>query len=295
FSYTGSLRPYRVSPRRPVAEGILLPDYAADGDPRAEQAAPARSTPPVVSAAQAEKLRAVCRMGREIVDAAHRVIKPGVTTDEIDRVVHDKHMEPRAYPAPLNYHNFPKSVCTSVNEVVCHAGIPDMRQLEDGDIVNIDVSPIFDGGPRSLGAQRLRDAPPAHSGRSVSQAIDACKPGFFYRDVGGIITSHINGCGFAVDKTYCGHGVGEYFHCAPNIPHYAGNKAKFVMKVGHCFTIEPMINTGTWKDVHWADGWTAVTKDGKPSAQFEHQLLMHESGAEILTARLPTSPPLWWE
>ena len=98
FSYTGSLRPYRVSPRRPVAEGILLPDYAADGDPRAEQAAPARSTPPVVSAAHAEKLRAVCRMGREIVDAAHRVIKPGVTTDEIDRVVHDKHMEFGALP-----------------------------------------------------------------------------------------------------------------------------------------------------------------------------------------------------
>jgi len=127
FSYTGSLRPYRVSPRRPVAEGILLPDYATDGDPRAEQAAPARSTPPVVNAAQAEKLRAVCRMGREIVDAAHRVIKPGVTTDEIDRVVHDKHMEFGAYPAPLNYHNFPKSVCTSVNEVVCH-GVADSTQ-----------------------------------------------------------------------------------------------------------------------------------------------------------------------
>ena len=92
-----------------------------------------------------------------------------------------------------------------------------------------------------------------------------------------------------------GHGIGACFHCAPNIPHYAGNKAKFVIKPGHCFTIEPMINMGTWKDTHWPDGWTAVTRDGQPSAQFEHTLLVHETGVEVLTARLPTSPPLWWE
>ena len=130
---------------------------------------------------------------------------------------------------------------------------------------------------------------------ALFKAIDMCKPGVFYRDLGGVITKHINGCGFAVDKTYCGHGIGEWFHCAPNIPHYAGNKAKFTMKAGHIFTIEPMVNMGSWKDTHWLDGWTAVTKDGLPSAQFEHTLLVHETGCEILTARLPTSPPLWWE
>ena len=106
---------------------------------------------------------------------------------------------------------------------------------------------------------------------------------------------HAEECGLGVVRTYTGHGVGQFFHCAPNIPHYAGNKAKYVMKPGHCFTIEPMINMGSWKDTHWVDGWTAVTKDGKPSAQFEHQLLVNDSGVEILTARLPTSPPLWWE
>ena len=122
-----------------------------------------------------------------------------------------------------------------------------------------------------------------------------CGCGCGRRDLGGVITKHINGCGFQVDKTYCGHGIGEWFHCAPNIPHYAGNKAKFTMKAGHIFTIEPMVNMGTWKDTHWLDGWTAVTKDGLPSAQFEHTLLVNETGVEILTARLPTSPPLWWE
>ena len=116
-----------------------------------------------------------------------------------------------------------------------------------------------------------------------------------YRDLGGVITKHINECGFAVDKTYCGHGIGACFHCAPNIPHYQGNKAKFVIKPGHCFTIEPMINMGTWKDTHWPDGWTAVTRDGKPSAQFEHTLLVHETGGEVGSRAVSTSPPLWWE
>lgn len=302
FSYTGTLRPFRVSPRRAVPDSIFKPDYFVDGDPKAEMAAPAKSTPPVLTPAQAKMVRRACLIGREIVDAAHRAIKPGVTTDEIDRIVHDKHLEYNAYPAPLNYLNFPKAVCTSVNEVVCH-GIPDMRELEDGDIVNLDVSPIVDGWHAdlnetvcvgsSVSEEKKQLIKAAHD--SLMKAIDECKPGYFYRDLGAVITKHVNGCGFQVDKTYCGHGIGQYFHCAPNIPHYAGNKAKFTMKPGHCFTIEPMINAGTWKDVHWPDGWTAVTKDGKPSAQFEHQLLVGESGVEILTARLPTSPPLWWE
>ena len=301
FSYTGTLRPYRVSPRRQLPEGTVLPDYASHGQPYAENAADARHRPPVLNSAQVEKMRRVCLLGREIMDAAHAVIRPGVTTDEIDRVVHEKHVEVGAYPAPLNYYNFPKSCCTSVNEVVCH-GIPDMRELEDGDIVNVDISPILDGLHADLNetfcvgnvAQNKKDLIKA-SHDSLMKAIAVCKPGYFYRDLGNVITKHVHSCGFAVDKTYCGHGVGEYFHCSPNIPHYAGNKAKFTMQVGHCFTIEPMINMGSWKDTHWPDGWTAVTKDGKPSAQFEHCLLVNKTGVEILTARLPSSPPLWWE
>lgn len=169
-------------------------------------------------------------------------------------VVHDFTIDHGAYPAPLNYFNFPKSVCTSVNEVVCH-GIPDLYELQDGDIINIDVSPILDGWHadlnetfvvgKNVSKEKKNLIKASHD--ALMKAMAACKPGAFYRDLGTVITKHVNGCGFAVDKTYCGHGVGEYFHCAPNIPHYAGNKAKFTMKAGHCFTIEPMINMGSWK------------------------------------------------
>lgn len=211
-------------------------------------------------------------------------------------------MTTHGYQAPLHYFDFPKSVCTSVNEVVCH-GIPDMRELQDGDIINVDVSAILDGWHSDLNetfvvgknVSKEKKALVKATHDSLMKAIEMCKPDVFYRDLGAVITKHVNGCGFQVDKTYCGHGIGEWFHCSPNIPHYAGNKAKFRMKPGHCFTVEPMINMGSWKDTHWPDGWTAVTKDGLPSAQFEHTLLVHDTGVEILTARLPTSPPLWWE
>jgi len=302
FGYNGSLMPYRVSPDRPLPDHIVRPDYYATGQAEAERRSDARETPPVLNEKAAKKMRAVCKLGREILDAAHRAVRPGVTTDEIDRVVHEYTVEHNAYPAPLHYFDFPKSVCTSVNEVVCH-GIPDMRELQDGDIVNVDVSAILDGYHsdlnetfvvgKNVSAEKKALIKATHD--SLMKCIEACKPGVFYRDMGSIITKFVNAQGFQVDKTYCGHGIGQWFHCAPNIPHYAGNKAKFVMKKGHCFTIEPMINMGSWKDTHWPDGWTAVTKDGLPSAQFEHTLLMHETGVEILTARLPTSPPLWWE
>ena len=327
FNYNGSLVPYRVSPDRPLKENIPRPDYYEDGQADAERRSEARNTPPVHTEKQIKKMRKANLLGREILDAAHRIVKPGVTTDEIDRVVHDYTVEHGAYPAPLHYFDFPKSVCTSVNEVVCH-GIPDLRELQDGDIVNVDVSAVLDGYHTDLNetfivgknVSKEKKALIKATHDSLFKAIDQCKPGTFYRDIGGVITKHINGCGFSVDKTYCGHGIGEFFHCAPNIPHCthaphhthgraipltllfslfhcadAGNKAKFVMKPGHIFTIEPMVNMGSWKDTHWLDGWTAVTKDGLPSAQFEHTLLVTETGCEILTKRLETSPPLWWE
>jgi methionyl aminopeptidase len=301
FNYAGSLRPARVTPDRSLPESILRPDYWHTGQPRAEAQHPARDNPPLLTPEQIGRMRTACVLGREILDAAHRAVRPGVTTDEIDRVVHEAHVEAGAYPAPLHYHDFPKSVCTSVNEVVCH-GIPDLRELQEGDIVNVDVSPILDGVHSDLNetfcvgnVDPKKKALIKATHDALFAAIDMCKPGTLYRDLGGAITKHVNAQGFAVDKTYCGHGIGECFHCSPNIPHYAGNKAKFVMKPGHCFTIEPMINAGSWKDTHWPDGWTAVTKDGQPSAQFEHTLLVNETGVEILTARLPTSPPLWWE
>ena len=160
------------------------------------------------------------------------------------------------------------------------------RLLQNPSCGNVDVSAILDGYHTDLNetfvvgtnVSKEKKALIKATHDSLFKAIDMCKPGTFYRDLGGVITKHINGAGFAVDRTYCGHGIGEWFHCAPNIPHYAGHKAKFTMKAGHIFTIEPMVNMGTWKDTHWLDGWTAVTKDGLPSAQFEHTLLVHETG-----------------
>lgn len=226
-----------------------VPDYAATGIPRFEMESPNQRTPPVLTDAQIAKARRVARLGREILDKAHAAVRPGITTDELDRVVHDATVEAGAYPAPLNYRHFPKSVCTSVNEVVCH-GIPDDRELRDGDIVNVDISLILDGYYGDLnetfvvGTKVPQDAKDlircAHD--SLARAIELCKPGVRFRDLGDVIAAHTKKCGFSVDRTYCGHGIGETFHQAPSIPHYAGNKAKGLMKPGHVFTIEPMIN-----------------------------------------------------
>ncbi|KDO85764.1 hypothetical protein CISIN_1g0158381mg, partial [Citrus sinensis] len=184
------------------------------------------------------------------------------------------------YPSPLNYHFFPKSCCTSVNEVICH-GIPDSRKLEDGDIVNIDVTVYYKGVHGDLNETYFVGNADEASRQLVQctyecleKAISIVKPGVRFREIGEVINRHATMSGFSVVKSYCGHGIGELFHCAPNIPHYSRNKAVGVMKVGQTFTIEPMINAGVWRDRMWPDGWTAVTADGKRSAQFEHTLLV---------------------
>ncbi|OXB55860.1 hypothetical protein ASZ78_002971 [Callipepla squamata] len=201
------------------------------------------------------------------------------------------------YPSPLNYYNFPKSCCTSVNEVICH-GIPDRRPLQEGDIVNVDITVYRNGyhgdlnetfyvGEVDEGAKRLVQT----TYECLMQAIDAVKPGVRYRELGNIIQKHAQANGFSVVRSYCGHGIHKLFHTAPNVPHYAKNKAVGVMKPGHVFTIEPMICEGGWQDETWPDGWTAVTRDGKRSAQFEHTLLVTDTGCEILTRRLDSICP----
>ncbi|GLI61587.1 hypothetical protein VaNZ11_004004 [Volvox africanus] len=248
-----------------------------------------------------DAIRAACLIGREVLDLAVAAAKPGVTTDEIDRIVHEAMIERGAYPSPLNYFNFPKSVCTSINEVICH-GIPDARELQSGDILNIDVTAYHKGFHGDLN-ETVCVGEVDEEGKmlikvthdALMKAIAACRPGVRYRDVGDIITKHATANGFQVVKSYCGHGIGDLFHCAPNIPHYAHNKAVGIMKEGHVFTIEPMINVGSWRDRTWPDGWTAVTEDGKRSAQFEHTLVITREGCEVLTRRLDSSPPLWWE
>lgn len=240
-------------------------------------------------------------MGREVLDFAHRLVRVGITTEEIDEKVHAEICRRGAYPSPLNYYNFPKSLCTSVNEVICH-GIPDARPLENGDIVNLDITVYYKGYHGDLNEtycvgeveeQYKKLIKTTHD--SLFESIESVKPGVMCRDFGKIISKIVNRQGYSVVRSYCGHGIGSLFHCAPNIPHYSKNKAVGVLKPGMVFTIEPMINMGAWQDKTWPDDWTSVTVDGKRSAQFEHTVLVTETGVEILTARTADSPPLWWE
>jgi methionyl aminopeptidase len=243
-------------------------------------------------------IRAACKIGRDALDAGHRIIAPGVTTEEIDKVVHEYIISQGAYPSPLGYYNFPRSCCTSVNEIICH-GIPDTRPLEEGDIINLDISCYKDGvhadlnetfcvGKVSESSRALIEA----TYESLMLCIEQCKPGTMYREMGNIISGHVEPKGYSVVRSYQGHGVGRMFHQAPSVPHYSKNKAVGFMKPGHIFTIEPMINMGVWKDITWNDKWTSATADGQRSAQFEHTILITETGCEVLTARTKDSPPL---
>jgi len=301
FNYTGKLRPHYVGPARFIPDHIPKPDYYLTGVPISEDTSKARHTSPIYTPEEIAGIREACRIGRGALDAAAAIIAPGVTADALDKVVHEYIISKGAYPSPYNYRNFPKSVCISVNEVICH-GIPDFRPLEEGDIVNIDVTAYYKGfhgdlnetftvGKTDYASKKLIKT----TYDSLFAAINMVKPGTLFRDFGETISLVARRAGFSVVKSYCGHGIGSLFHCAPNIPHYARNKATGACKPGMVFTIEPMINAGCWEDETWPDDWTAVTADGKRSAQFEHTLLVTEDGVEILTARTADSPKLWWE
>lgn len=298
FKYTGSLRPhYPLTPKRTVPEHIEKPDWYSNGLPISEQRNDRLNKIPIYTKDEIKKIRKACMLGREILDIAAAAIVPGTTTDEIDEIVHNETIKRGAYPSPLNYYNFPKSVCTSVNEVICH-GIPDRYVLKDGDIINIDVSLYYQGMHADLnetyyvGSTHIKEViNTVETAREcLKAAIKTCKPGVSFQSLGDTIEKLAKNNKCSVVRTYCGHGVGKFFHCAPNIPHYANNKTSGVMKAGMVFTIEPMINEGVWKDISWPDDWTAVTKDGRVSAQFEHTLLVTETGVEILTARNKKSP-----
>merc|ERR1719502_1493399 len=245
-------------------------------------------------------MRAAGRVAREVLDLAGRMVAPGVTTDAIDALVTEECIKRGAYPSPLNYHGFPKSCCTSVNEVICH-GIPDSSILRDGDIINVDVTCYY-GGYHGDCSETFLVGEVDDAGRQLVKvtydcwqaAIEYCKPGKPYSGIGAIIEETIAPYGYSTVREFCGHGIGKIFHTNPNILHYKNNEPG-TMEVGHVFTIEPMICEGTFRHVMWNDAWTATTKDGRRSAQFEHTLLITPTGTEALTGKLPTSLPFFWE
>lgn len=293
YNFTGKLRPFPQTPRRTVPLDITRPDYAdhPQGFPLSEQAVKGSGHIKILDEEEIEGMRVACKLGREVIDEAARVCDVGVTTDEIDRIVHEACVERECYPSPLNYYEFPASCCTSVNEVICH-GIPDSRPLQDGEICNVDITVYHRGFHGDLNEtflvgnvnDKIKDLVKV-THECLMKAIDIVKPGEKYREIGNVIQKHAQAHGFSVVKSYCGHGIHRLFHTAPNVPHYAKNRAIGVMKPGHCFTIEPMISVGTWRDEMWPDKWTAVTADGQWSAQFEHTLLVNETGCDILTKR----------
>ncbi|KAF9730591.1 hypothetical protein PMIN06_007664 [Paraphaeosphaeria minitans] len=299
FSFTGSVRPvYPLSPRRAVPKSIRHPDWAKTGIPKGEQ----RLNPSkieILDARSQEAMRKVCKLAREVLDMTATALKPGVTTDFLDEICHRACVEREAYPSPLNYSRFPKSLCTSPNEVVCH-GIPDQRALADGDIVNLDIS-LYHGGfhadvnetyyvgdKAKCNADAVRLVETARE--CLDMAIAMVKPGTPIRDFGRVIEKHAKSRGLSVMATWGGHGIGTEFHPPPWIPHYSKNKAVGVCKPGMAFTIEPILTLGKPREVYWPDGWTNETVDGRWTAQFEQTLLVTETGVEVLTAGNDNSP-----
>ena len=277
------VRPGKVSPRREVPPSIVRPDYAETGMPLA------RKVSEVKTAEQLVRMRKACRVAAEVLAETGAAVREGITTDALDAIAHEACIKRGAYPSPLNYRDFPKSLCTSVNEVICH-GIPDSRALQGGDIVNLDVTAYIDGMHGDTNATFAVGKIDAESEQLVKVTrecmmvgIAAVKPGRPVSDIGRAIEVHAAKFGFGVVRSYCGHGIGEVFHTALQIPHYYEAGASEIMVPGMTFTIEPMITLGTYKDRLWDDGWTVVTADGKRSAQFEHTILVTETGAEILT------------
>ena len=241
-------------------------------------------------------MRKAGRLAAETLDFITPYVKPGATTDELDRLCHGFTVDNGAVPAPLNYRGFPRSICTSVNHVVCH-GIPGDRKLIEGDIVNIDVTPIVDGwhgdssrmylvGERiSLKARRLVDV----TYEAMMLGIAAVRPGAHLGDIGHAIQSFVEAQRFSVVRDFCGHGVGRIFHDAPSVLHFGRPGEGPMMRPGMIFTIEPMINAGRHEVKILSDGWTAVTKDRSLSAQFEHTVGVTSEGCEIFTL----SPKGW--
>jgi methionyl aminopeptidase len=278
-----SLAPGAISARRPVPAHIPRPEYV-------DRPGPERFTGSEVKDAETiEKIRVAARVAAQARELVGSHVAPGITTDELDRVGHEFLCDHGAYPSTLGYKGFPKSLCSSVNEVICH-GIPDDRRVEDGDLVNIDITAYLDGVHGDTNATFLAGDVDEESRllvertrEALERGIKAVRPGRRVNVIGRVIESYARRFGYGVVREFTGHGIGTAFHSGLIIPHYDEPQFDDLIEVGMTFTIEPMLNLGTHEWDMWDDGWTVVTKDRRRSAQFEHTLLVTPTGAEVLT------------
>lgn len=278
-----ALRPGTLTPTRAVPDSIDRPEYAWKATAN-EGHEPWVQTPETI-----EKVRVAGKIAANALHEAGRAVAPGVTTDELDRIAHEYMIDHGAYPSTLGYKGFPKSCCTSLNEIICH-GIPDSTVVEDGDIVNIDVTAYIDGVHGDTNATFVAGNASQEAADLVERtriaterAIKAVKPGRELNVVGRVIEAYANRFGYHVVRDFTGHGIGETFHNGLVVLHYDAPDVDTVLEPGMVFTIEPMINLGGLGYEIWDDGWTVATTDKKWTAQFEHTLVVTDDGAEILT------------
>ncbi len=280
----GVLIPGVLSPQRAVPNSIVRPPYVGKATP------PAHVGGDIYDAESIEKIRRAGRISSQALDLIGTLLKPGMTTDEIDRIGHEFVLDHGAYPSTLGYRGYPKSLCTSLNEVICH-GIPDDTVLQEGDLVNVDITSYLDGvhGDTNRtfivgeGTQEVRDLV-ERTEEALRRGIKAVAPGREVNVIGRTIESYAKRFGYGVVRDFTGHGVGKSFHSGLIIPHYdSAPLYNDVMEVGMVFTIEPMLTLGTHEWDIWADDWTVTTKDKSWTAQFEHTLVVTETGADILT------------
>jgi methionyl aminopeptidase len=279
----GRVLPGVISPMRTVPAHIVRPSYADTGVVE-------RWDEPVVKSDDViERMRHAGRVAAEVLRLSGEFLRPGITTDEVDEYTHNLFIERGAYPSTLNYHGYPKSLCSSANEVICH-GIPDSRVIRDGDLMNLDVTGFIGGVHGDTNATFLIGEVSEENRRLVRVTeectwlgIEAVRPGRPLSDIGRAIEDHAKAHNYGVVRAFIGHGIGEQFHTDIQVLHYYDSRATTVMRPGMVFTIEPMITLGSWQHRMWDDGWTAVTSDGRWTAQFEHTILVTDDGAEVLT------------
>jgi methionyl aminopeptidase len=277
-----TLQPGRVSPARPVPADITAPEYVGKKRPLTGESA-------VKDDATIERMRVAGRIAAQALAEVGRHVAPGVTTDELDRVGHEFLLDHGAYPSTLGYRGYPKSLCTSLNEVICH-GIPDDTVIQDGDIVNVDITGYIGGVHGDTNATFLAGAVDEESRllvertrEAMMRGVRAVVPGRALNVIGRVIETYARRFGYGVVRDFTGHGIGTTFHSGLIVPHYDDPDATMIMEPGMTFTIEPMLTLGMIDYDVWPDGWTAVTRDRRRTAQFEHTVLVTADGHEILT------------